>query len=263
MPSEGWGTHPKEGSLFSSRLGNDRKRLLKLNALLVLRLPVPCYRQDGTFEWIRAPQAEGQVLDEATWYMDGSMLLGKWSQFRTTGFGLAVVSKDGDLLAFGLGQPPSWCTTAAAAEAWVLLLVLNMTVQPPNMRTDCLSLITTAQAGVESATAAHRPLARIWSQIAMTMDGSLQALCNHDNLVWQPAHLAPTAIGVAKLSNGRRLSPVDWRANRLVDALAKKAASRGLAPNAVIRALEGSSALVTHAALVLGRSPTWLLIMFP
>jgi len=121
------------------------------------------------------------------------------------------------------------------------------------MRTDCLSLITTAQAGAYSAVAAHRPLARIWGQIAGTLDGSLAALANHERLVWMPAHTTLKTIGELKLSNGQRLSPVDWRANRLVDKLAKDEASRGLAPLAITRALTNGTALVKHAAITLGR----------
>ena len=40
-------------------------------------------------------------------------------------------------------------------------------------------------------------------------------------LVWMPAHTSTGAVREAKLSNGTRLSMLDWRANRLVDALAK------------------------------------------
>ena len=39
-------------------------------------------------------------------------------------------------------------------------------------------------------------------------------------LVWMPAHQSIATIGEGKLSNGQRLSALDWRANRFVDVLA-------------------------------------------
>ena len=44
-------------------------------------------------------------------------------------------------------------------------------------------------------------------------------------LIWFPAQQSRSRVGQAVLSNGTRLSPIDWRANRLVDVLAKRAAA--------------------------------------
>ena len=57
------------------------------------------------------------------------------------------------------------------------------------------------------------------------MDGSINRLAKDGLLVWMPAHQTSAAIGVQTLSNGDKLSATDWRANRLVDALAKQAAA--------------------------------------
>ena len=51
-------------------------------------------------------------------YCDGSLLDDNWRAISCIGFGIVVTSGHGDLLAYGLGWPPSWCDTAAAAEAW-------------------------------------------------------------------------------------------------------------------------------------------------
>ena len=49
------------------------------------------------------------------------------------------------------------------------------------------------------------------------------------------------------------MSVVDWRANRLVDALAKRAAASRQAPMAIIRLLSSGRSAVRHAAALLGR----------
>ena len=102
--------------------------------------------------------------------------------------------------------------------------VLTACPLPPHMRTDCRALLDSLAAGVEVATAASRPLARIWARIAQALDGSFEGLQHSGMLVWMPAHCTLGAVGEAKLSNGCRLSTIDWRANRLADALAKAGA---------------------------------------
>ena len=52
--------------------------------------------------------------------------------------------------------------------------------------------------------------------------------------------------------NGTRLSHVDWRANRLVDQLAKVAAKALCAPIETVKLLDGCDAACAHAAALLG-----------
>ena len=66
-----------------------------------------------------------------------------------------------------------------------------------------------------------------------------------------PAHQPLSAIGEGTLSNGKLLTGIDWRANRLVDALAKLAAATAQAPKEVICLLESGKAAVKHAAAML------------
>ena len=191
-------------------------------------------------------------MDAAIWYCDGSMLNGRWEPLRFTGFGIAVVSDTGDLLAYGLGWPPSWCDTAAAAEAWALQVVLTLCPFPPQTRTDCMALLTTAKFGTASATHHSKPLARVWKLIAETLDVDISALLQGDKLAWMPAHKSLTAVGEVKLSNGCRLTNVDWRANRLVDKLAKMAASELQCPKSTAELLASAEAASAHAACLLG-----------
>ena len=226
---------------------------MRNHAHLVVRLPRPASQGDGDFQWIVDPTMHPEA-DNATWYCDGSLLFGKWAPLRATGFAIAVVAPDGSLLGFGMGKPPHWCrTAAAAAEAWAIHIVLSFTIDIPQIRTDCQSLLATATSGTQQATDASRPLARIWKHIADRLDGSVSILTTSGKLVWMPAHQTFHMIGQKRLSNGAKLTSVDWRSNRLVDLLAKIAAPRGTDAVEAIKFLESAQAALKHAAELLGR----------
>ena len=108
-------------------------------------MPAAPFDQRGQLRWLM-PLRPDQRFDDAVWYRDGSMLNGRWKALRATGFGIAVVSKQGDLLAYGLGCPPSWCSTAAAAEVWAVQVILTLCPFAPQMHTDCMAIITIAVA---------------------------------------------------------------------------------------------------------------------
>jgi endonuclease/exonuclease/phosphatase family metal-dependent hydrolase len=249
-PVGGWPAAPKAAARCLGRLSSDRKRLLQTRGLLALRLPAPPPHPGEWFRWARAPPED--LPEEAVWYLDGSLVHGQWRQFRATGFGIVVVVGL-EVVAYGQGIPPHWCDTAAAAEAWALLTALSLVPFPPRMRTDCLVLIRVAQAGLLEATKASRPLARIWGMIGTKLDGNIETLADDELLAWMPAHQTLAAIGTRRLSNGKLLTAVDWRANRLVDVLAKQAAATREAPRAVSLLLKSAQAAVRHASALLGR----------
>ena len=85
------------------------------------------------------------------------------------------------------------------------------------------------------------------------MDGNIQKLADDQLLAWIPAHQPLAAIGTRRLSNGKLLTAVDWRSNRLVDVLAKQAAATREAPRAVSLLLKSAQAAVRHASALLGR----------
>jgi len=68
-----------------------------------------------------------------------------------------------------------------------------------------------------------------------------------------PAHTAVASIGEVKMSNGMRLSHIEWRANRLADALAKQAAAVDQAPSAAVKLLDSGAHAAKHACKLLGR----------
>ena len=67
-----------------------------------------------------------------------------------------------------------------------------------------------------------------------------------------PAHQGPGAIGVAIKSDGKPITVLEWRANRLVDAIAKAEASRGMAPQGTVDLLNSATALVQRTAAQIG-----------
>ena len=252
IPTGGWPKPPAGADKALLRLGDARGRILRTRGLAVVRLPPRQQHQHGEFRWLKRPNDDDPELTGATWYCDGSLLNGRWKELRVTGFGIVVATRAGRLLGYGLGWPPSWCSTAAAAEAWALQTVISVCPFPPDMRTDCESLLKTASAGTQHATKASRPLARVWRLIADTMGTDVSTLMTTGLLVWVPAHLSHSAVGEAKLSDGSRLTPVDWRANRLVDKLAKIAAGAHCEPQNVLDLVESLDAATAHAAALLG-----------
>ena len=211
-------------------------------------------KQDGEFRWLLQPDFSSPEVGNATWYFDGSMLNGKWLPLRATGFGIAVVSSSGQLLACGRGTPPHWCATAAAAEAWSLLQVLSMLPFPPSMRTDCMALLHTIRGSPAAAGAASKQLARIWRAVADTLGGCFRPLADAEHLIWMPAHTSTSAVGEVKLSSGARLTMIDWRANRLVDALAKMSALEAQNIPEALKLIKSSEVAVRYAAKLLGRT---------
>ena len=63
-------------------------------------------------------------------------------------------------------------------------------------------------------------------------------------------------IGERQLPDGTRLTAVDWRANRLADALAKRAAARFALPKDAQDLLASGASAVRYVAGILGRA-TW------
>ena len=67
-----------------------------------------------------------------------------------------------------------------------------------------------------------------------------------------PAHGAIHTIGNVTKSNGAAITSIDWRANRLVDALAKLAAACHQVPDSATRLLEAGAKAVEHCAGLVG-----------
>eukprot|EP00973_Karenia_brevis_P093674 12418485-Karenia_brevis.AAC.1 len=76
--------------------------------------------------------------------------------------------------------------------------------------------------GKAAATSAKSPLARVWNMVFNMLECTSCGSDMLQRLKWMPAHGAVDKIGRALDSNKNKISAVEWRANRLVDALAKR-----------------------------------------
>jgi len=184
--------------------------------------------------------------------MDGSFIDGPSVVTGRAGFAIAVVDENGHLLACANGAPPAWVRDSAGAEAWALLTVLHLCPAMPYLFTDCLGLISTLARGKMAATSHDRPHARLWGLIFAALDGGTQLASLHSSFVWIPAHRSRQAVGHALRSDGLPLTLENWRANRLVDLLAKAAAERFRVPARTRSLLSDAAAAVHFSAALLG-----------
>jgi hypothetical protein len=91
----------------------------------------------------------------------------------------------------------------------------------PHTVTDCLNVVHAVDGGRHRSTSAKSPLARIWTAAFDILD---DVGCDSGRVKWMPSHGGQGSIGAATTSDGSPLTAVQWRANRLVDLLAKSAA---------------------------------------
>ena len=249
-PAAGWSSIPEKAMLAYGRLNERRKHILRTTGLLAVKLPAPSRTAFDTFNWGSAPFDHSR--SDVTWFIDGSMLNPKWRELSTLGFAIAAVGSNGDLLAWGWGTPPVWCDSASAAEAWALCVVLQISVVPPKVVTDCLGLVKTAAKGTNAASTSKMHLARVWKHIAHQLEGRIDTLVQDKMLVWMPAHQTASCIGCRLKSDHKAITSLDWRSNRLVDGLAKLAAADGAARPGAAALLDSAEALVRHSAAKLG-----------
>ena len=137
---------------------------------------------------------------------------------------VVVVSRHGELLGYGRVVPPPWVRDAAAAEAWAFQVIMAMSPSAPAVVTDCLNIVQTLTRGLKIAIAGKSPFASAWKFVYRTNDMEDFSDEQLYELVWLPAHASAETIGSATMSNGEKVGPLHWRANRLVDLLAKSAA---------------------------------------
>ena len=247
-PPGGWPAPPEEAALCRQRIGARRCDLLDYRGHLVLKLPMPD-QHEAQFKWFHCVDI---LPADAVWYIDGSMMFSEVYKLRSVGFGVVVHSRSEGLVGYGGGVPPWWCRTAAAAEAWALYVALSLSVAVPVVKTDCLALLHNAQSGAVAATSPTKMLARIWNLISGILDGDFSGLADHRRLVWLPAHQGFGAIHSRVLSDGKLYSVIDWRANRLVDAIAKAFANDHAVPCLVSALTLSARCAVRHSVALLG-----------
>ena len=177
---------------------------------------------DEYFGWFQQPPVPYDPT--WTWYIDGSFVGGQLPEAGRTGFAIVVVAHDGTLVAYGNGHPPDWILDASGAEGWALFISIRLCGFFLRVLIDCLNLLNFLEEGQNAACAAHRPLARLWNLIFPLCDSLDIGMTINKLLIWLPAHKSPSAIGTVLRSDGKYVTAIDWRANRLVDHFARLAA---------------------------------------
>ena len=245
-PAGGWTKPPPKTQKFLDSIGPDRGATLRDRAVLTVQIPTPAPQTpDKGWKWLSPPPP---MCDPTlTWIIDGSRRYAADWILSTTGCGVAVINADDELVAYACATPPNWVRTAGAAEAWALQLTLSGNALVPNVITDCMALVNAAAQGPEVAAGSKRMDARIWRQIADTLNGDFTQL--RQRLVWMPAHTKAEAIGHKKKSDGSRVTTTQWRANQLADVLAKRAAMKSpLREEAQAKIEDAGNALIFAAA---------------
>jgi hypothetical protein len=140
------------------------------------------------------------------------------------------------------------------AETWAVWTVVEMCPWVPHITTDCLGILNIAKGGTAAAVAASNPNARIWKLIADATDGDITKLS--EKLVWMPSHQNESAIGQRYKSDGRRISCLDHRANKLVDKLATHRMAKSTVEKASRKLVKEVKAAAGAALATLGQV-TW------
>ena len=250
VPDEGWPAPSPAVRAWLEQLEPGRRRTLQTRGLLTVSVVIAPSPAQGWFRWLVGLPDE--LPEGTTFYIDGSWIDGPSRVTGRAGYAIVVVAPDGKLLAYAYGVPPRWACSSAAAEAWALYMVLMVTPAPPCVITDCLGLLDTLERGREAATAASRLLARIWNLIFEALDGVVPEGFVHGRMRWMASHGTRATIGVATLSDGSPVTRGQWRANRLVDALARCAAEGVRVPAQARRLFKTAEQATRHEAAVLG-----------
>ena len=247
VPEGGWQTQGPNAAKFVDQLSSRNKETLRDRGLAVLRANIKPRDQEESVTWLK-PIDDSANQSELTWYIDGSLLDGPRAITASTGAGFAAVDEEGSLAAYGHAWPPPWVKTIPGVEAWTLYKVLASTCTRKKVVTDCLGNVQAYERGTEWACDAKRPLARVWAPIMLALEDDVAK----EALEWMPAHTTPSAVGTRLKSNGQPVTPVDHRANALVDILAKKAAEARRVALHLRELVAQAEQAIEHAAATLG-----------
>jgi len=250
MPTGGWPTPVGPAQAGMAMLSTCRSNIALNRGLIFPRIMIRPAQVEHSFQWLIPPPEDTPF--KARWYIDGSCTNPTWTQARGLGFAMILVDSDGSLLAAGKGNPPNWVIDSGGAEVWAFLQVLEMFPDCSRITTDYYNILVMLQSGRKSATAATRPLARLWRSIYDCIDkrGTIDILLKR---VWRmPSHCPLASVGTRVMSNGEFVGALDWRANRLVDHLARIAAELVTVPDLACIIRDQFSKAVEYCAASLG-----------
>ena len=233
------------------RCSSARQQLLRTRGLFVAVVHAPCPPAQGTFEWL-IPLPDDLDFGDTIWYIDGSLIDDTRRLGRRLGFGIAVLSSGGQLLAIGRGTPPHWVHDAAGADLWACRVALHESPGPPRTVSDCKGIRDCLALPRHRLLGVQARLGRTWAMIMQTMDSDLvgaRAL-----MTWMPSHTSAACMLTSPpmTSAGAPVTWLDWRANRLVVLLAKSIAAQHRLPTSIFQWLRGAEQFQRHQAAVLG-----------
>ena len=107
--------------------------------------------------------------------------------------------------------------------------------------------------GQQAATAAsNTALVRVWLLIYNCLEDNFRPNMFSGLVIWMPAHGAVHTIGCARKSNSDAIRGIDWRANHLVDGLAKLAAFGVRVPIEAVSVINAGSTAAEFTACQVG-----------
>ena len=137
-----------------------------------------------------------------------------------------------------------------AAEAWAILATLSRSLPGVAIRSDCLNNVKTLKNGERAATRSRSNIGRLWRMIFRALDDWTHP--EWLDIVWVPAHLTKSQIGIAMKGDGRPITELDWLGNKRADELAKKGAALHRLPATIIKEVKCREELAEHFARRLG-----------
>ncbi len=164
---------------------------------------VPPPLADDTFEWVVPPAGGAQTFCGVV-YPDGSGIDPKEPVFTKLGWSFVVVGVDGAVIAAARGTVPCWITDVPGTEAWALMQALMRAEPGCTYKVDCFQVVDGIKRGKKWATAAQRPLARIFGIIFAHADD-----VDPEAFIWMPAHTRQVDVGRRHLSDSSTLTSLD------------------------------------------------------
>ena len=95
----------------------------------------------------------------------------------------------------------------------------------PWIATDFDGVRLGVQAGAGFGTGPRDAMARLWRRLWCMLEGSDRSQRLAERITWMSSHTSLGAAASSVKSDGRPITEVDWRGNRLADGAAKQAAS--------------------------------------
>ena len=244
--------HGVTGGQWFQAVHNTWKQCNTATALTRALVPVPDVAErwtpsEGTINWILKPTRD--VPFKAVFYTDASAIDFKYQSLRRLAWAFVAYDRCGVKVAEANGHPPPWIRSVAGAEAWALYMATVVARQGSVFTSDCKAVVHAMSRGRRWATAANRPLARVFG----VLFDELGEGDHSERVIWMPAHLNAGQIAGRIKSNGECVTAFDREANGRADELAKAAVKSVRASPSKRAAIVAADIVAEQLAYVVGR----------